>query len=167
VFTFKKTPPYTTPAPISINEAPQGGLMPEIPNHPLAVYATKKAPIPQRGPEVQKWLAPSLKIHVSNASGSGTIIYYNSEDGYAYVQSCGHLWNGNMSGTEGKNRRLTCQVETWYRNSEKLTSPQKYTAEVLWYSNTRGLDSSLMRFKPDWEPQYFPLGTQGLRLQAR
>jgi hypothetical protein len=135
----------------------QANLMPVLPNHPLASFATRIAPVPQRGSEIKKWLAPSLKIHVSNATGSGTIVYFNPEDGYAYVQSCGHLWSGTMSADEGKKRKITCQVESWYHNTDKLPTSKKYTADVLWYCNERGYDSSLSRFKPDWQPEYFPL----------
>lgn len=131
--------------------------MPIVDNHPLASYGTGVAPIENRSPEVKKWLAPSLKISVSRASGSGTIVFFNQNDGYAYVQSCGHLWNGNMTAEEGKKRNLQCEVSTWFHNDQKLSSPKTYKAEILWYCNTRGKDSSLLRFKPDWVPTYFPI----------
>jgi hypothetical protein len=133
--------------------------MPEEKDHPLVYMATQVAPIEQRGIEFKKWLAPSLKIAVQNASGSGTIVFYNPQDGYAYVQSCGHLWNGSMSAEQGKSKSLTCHVITWYHNDVKLPSPKKYLAEVLWYYNVRGTDSSLLRFKPDWVPDFFPIGS--------
>lgn len=134
--------------------------MPIVEDHPLACMGSGAAPIEQRDPEVRRYLAPSLKIQVTRASGSGTIIYYNPDDGYAYVQSCGHLWPGNMTAEEGKTRKIECEVETWYKNEEKLSGTKKYKAEVLWYSNTRGQDSSLLRFKPDWVPSYFPIAPE-------
>jgi len=131
--------------------------MPLVQNDPYAAIAYGGAPIEQRGPEVRKWLTPGLKIRVSGASGSGTIVYYNPKDGYAYVQSCGHLWSGNMTAQEGLRRKLTCKVITWYHNEKKLNNEKEYPAEVLYYSNDNGRDVSLMRFKPDWEPDFFPI----------
>jgi hypothetical protein len=137
--------------------------MPVISDHPYAIYASKQTPIAQRGIEYIQYLAPSLKINVSNASGSGTIIFYDAETNYAYVQSCGHLWRGNMSASEHRN--VTCTVETWYHNNQKLETSQTYRAEVLWYSNTRGRDGSLLRFHPDWIPDFFPLADKNYQYQ--
>lgn len=138
--------------------------MPIVEDHPMACYGSGIAPFENRSETVRKWLAPSLKISVSRASGSGTIVFFNPEDGYAYVQSCGHLWNGNMSAEEGKTRKIECQVITWYHNEKKLESTKTYKAEVLWYCNTRGKDSSLLRFKPDWVPNCFPIAKAGYPL---
>ena len=134
--------------------------MPLVEDDPYAAIAYGGLPVEQRGPEVRKWLAPGLKIRVSGASGSGTIMYHNPEDGYAYVQSCGHLWSGNMSAEEGLKRNLTCKVITWYHNEQKLSSEKEYPAEVLYYSNDRGRDISLLRFKPDWKPNFFPIAPE-------
>lgn len=131
--------------------------MPIVTDDPYSHLAHGGAPIEQRDEKFRRWLSVSLKIQVSNASGSGTIIYFDPRDGYAYVQSCGHLWNGNMTAEEGKSRKVTCKVITWYKNEKKLDSTQTYPAEVLYYSNTRGRDCSLLRFKPDWEPIYIPI----------
>jgi hypothetical protein len=131
--------------------------MPLVDDDPFAAIAQGGAPIEQRTSEYVRWLSAGLKIRVPNASGSGTIICYNTQDGYAYVQSCGHLWSGNMTAEEGKQKKITCKVITWYHNEQKLTEPREYDAEVLYYSNTRGRDCSLLRFKPDWVPQYFPI----------
>ena len=139
--------------------------MPLVEDDPYAAIAYGGAPEEQRGPEVRKWLAPGLKIRVSGASGSGTIVYYNPEDGYAYVQSCGHLWNGNMSAEEGLRKKLTCKVITWYHNEEKLSGEREYPAEVLYYSNDRGRDVSLLRFRPDWKPNYFPIAPEDYRFR--
>lgn len=146
--------------------------MPVVPDHPCASYGSNVAPIEQRDASVRRYLAPSLKIQCSNCSGSGTIVYYDSRDGWAYVQSCGHLWNGSMNADEGKRRNITCKVITWYHNDNKLPETKSYEAFVLYYSNTRGQDCSLLRFKPDWVPQYFPIApadyplTPGTRLHS-
>lgn len=134
--------------------------MPLVLDDPFATSTHGGLPDEQRGPEVRQWLMTGLKIQVSGASGSGTIVYYNPEDKWAYVQSCGHLWNGNMSGPQGLAARKKCKVETWYQNDNKLSSTKTYDAEVLFYSNTDGADCSLIRFQPDWEPEYAPIGAQ-------
>lgn len=157
------------PAPSYISSESLGSqhhidFMPVVPDHPYAIYSTNLDPIENRSEAVRKWLAPSLKISVQGGSGSGTIIYYNDKDGYAYIQSCGHLWNGRMSGSESNQRRLKCTVTTWYHNEKKLSASKTYDAEVLYYSNQSGTDSSLLRFKPDWIPTYFPIAEKGYAL---
>lgn len=114
-----------------------------------------QAPREDRGPEYRKWLAVSVKIRVSGASGSGTICYYDDDTGWAYVISCGHLWGGNRSFNGSAVGRA--KIVTWYHNNKKLDSPKEYDAEVLFWSNTRGKDCSALRFKPDWKPDYFPI----------
>jgi hypothetical protein len=62
-------------------------------------------PLPRRGIEFRKYLAPSVKIGVNGASGSGTIIHYDVLTKLAYVATCGHLWQqGIMNVDEGKKR---------------------------------------------------------------
>jgi hypothetical protein len=139
--------------------------MPLVDDGLFAHLADGSTPIEQRGIEYRKWLATGLKISVRNGSGSGTIIYYDHKTGWAWVQSCGHLWSGNMSAADGKNRNVTCTVTTWYHNMTKLDSPRSYTAEVLYYSNQRGKDISLLRFKPDWEPDFFPIAPADYKLE--
>ena len=139
--------------------------MPLVDNDPFAAAAHGGAPIEKRGEEYRHWLSAGLKIKVRGASGSGTIIYYNEEDGYAYMQSCGHLWDGNMNAEEGKRKKVTCEVETWYHNEVKLDQTKTYPAEVLYYSNSRGRDCSLLRFKPDWKPTYFPIAPEGFEFK--
>jgi hypothetical protein len=134
--------------------------MPLVEDDPFAASAAGGAPIEQRDAQYRRWLSNGLKISTSGASGSGTIVYYNPDDGWAYVQSCGHLWGGNMDGEEGKRRNRTCEVIAWYHNDKKLNSKRTYKAEVLYYSNSRGRDISLMRFKPDWEPHYLPIAPE-------
>ena len=115
------------------------------------------APQEDRGVEYRRWLAPSVKIRVSGSSGSGTICYYDAAKNEAWVISCGHLWSGKMSAEEGRRRQRTAKVITWYHNMEKLSSPKEYPADVIFYSNDRGYDLSLLKFKPDWVPEYFPI----------
>lgn len=134
--------------------------MPLVQDDPFAAMAYGMTPREQREAEFRRWLCLGLKIQVQGASGSGTIIYFNAEDGYAYVQSCGHLWDGNMTAAEGEQRKVTCKVVTWYHNSTKLDALRDYPAEVLYYSNSRGRDISLLRFKPDWIPEFLPIAPE-------
>ena len=116
------------------------------------------APSEQRGEEYRKWLSASVKISVSGASGSGTIVYYDSVNNTAYVATCGHLWdNGVMSANEGKRKNLTCKIITWYHNETKLVNTKVYDAKVIFYSHISGADTALVTFQPDWVPIYFPI----------
>ena len=139
--------------------------MPIIRDDPFAHLAHGGAPYEQRDISVRKWLSAGVKISVRGASGSGTIIYYDSNDGYAYVQSCGHLWTGNMTAEEGQRKKINCTIITWYHNDEKLNPPKEYPAEVLYYRNVRGQDCSLLRFKSDWIPRYFPISPPGFEFR--
>lgn len=146
--------------------------MPRVENDPFAHLAHVGMPTEQRDLQYRRWLAVSVKISVSNASGSGTIIYYDSKTRYAYVQSCGHLWNGNMTAEEGVSRRVTCKIITWYQNEKKLDQPKDYPAEVIYYTNTSGYDASLVKFRPDWDTTYIPIAptefayTKDMRLHS-
>lgn len=159
----------TTEVAVSPIEYSQSSTLPPIDNMPLVMddpfltMAQGSSPQEQRGAEFARYLAVGVKIRVTRASGSGTIIYYNPEDGYAYVQSCGHLWEGVMNYKQRK--EVACQVITWYHNEQKLPQEKTYNAEVLWYSNTKGQDSSLLRFKPDWAPNFFPIGPDDFQFQ--
>lgn len=146
--------------------------MPLVHDDPYKAMASNAPPVPERGKDVQKWIEPGVKIRVSNAMGSGTIVYYDKSKNLAYVQSCGHLWDGNMSAKEGENRRTTCKVEVFYKNGKKLDKPQSYPANVLWYSNNKNgggkhlcQDVSLSTFQPDFEPKFFPVGPETTKLQ--
>ena len=134
--------------------------MPLVQDDPFAAFASGMTPDAQRGSEFVPWLSKGLMIKVSGSSGSGTIIYFHPDDGYAYVQSCGHLWDGNMTAEQGKEKKITCKVITWYHNDKKLEASKTYPAEVLYYSNSRGRDCSLLRFKPDWIPEYLPIAPE-------
>jgi hypothetical protein len=115
------------------------------------------APIEQRSEEYRRFLSVSLKISAGDGSGSGTIVYYDIDKQLAYVASCGHLWSGNMSYDQGQIKKLKCKVTTWYHNEIKLENPKIYDADVIFYSNSRGYDTSLIVFKTDWMPSYFPI----------
>lgn len=116
------------------------------------------SPIEQRDKEYRKFLCSSVKISVGGASGSGTIIYYDSSKNLAYVASCGHLWkSGIMTTEQGKTKKEKCKIIVFYHNDEKLDSPQTYEGNVIFYSNVSGLDTSLLTFSPDWSPNYCPI----------
>lgn len=134
--------------------------MPLVDDCPYTTEAHGGRPEEQRDAAFNRWLSNGVKISVSGASGSGTIVYYDPNDGWAYVQSCGHLWSGNMTAEEGKRRGKTCKIITWYHNKEKLPSTREYSADVLYYSNSRGRDISLLKFKPDWEPEFLPIAPE-------
>lgn len=114
-------------------------------------------PQEDRSSEYFKYLASSVKISVRGGSGSGTITYYDPTTKEAYVTSCGHLWSGTRVADELKSNPISCQVTIWYQNQTKLPTPQEYPAQVLFWSNKRGYDSSLIKFKPDWIPEFYPI----------
>lgn len=62
-----------------------------------------------------------------------------------------------MNGEEGKRKNKICRVIAWYHNNKKLYRARTYDAEVLYHNNQYGRDISLMRFKPDWKPEYLPI----------
>lgn len=124
--------------------------------------ATGRPPVPQRGPEFKKWLAPSIKIAVSVPGGiqygSGTICYYDPYQKLAYVATCGHLWDkGVMTAEQGAKRNMTCKIFVFYHNENKLPTPKEYQAKVIFYSHVSGCDTGLITFTPDWVPEYFPI----------
>jgi len=125
-------------------------------SNPLLASISNGIPQEHREAEYIKWLQSSFKILVGDgASGSGTLCYYNQKTNTAYVISCGHLWNGNMSAGSGE---VWATVITWYHNNNKLPNPKKYPAKVIFYSNQAGYDCSLLAFNPDWVPQiYYPI----------
>jgi hypothetical protein len=112
-------------------------------------------PKEQRDEKYIRFLSASVKIVVNGAAGSGTICYFDPSSGWAYVLSCGHLWSGDEDYNEENKEKA--KVIIWYQNDHKLIEPKSYEAEVLFWSNKRGFDSSLVRFKPDWVPNYFPI----------
>lgn len=118
-----------------------------------------KALVPndQRDEKFARLLGVSLKIHVNGASGSGTICHYDESSGFAHVISCGHLWSGNMDYDPESKDRPRARVVTWYKNSSRLETPETFDAEVLFWSNDRGYDVSLLRFKPNWTSGFAPI----------
>lgn len=114
------------------------------------------APQAKRDSQYARFLSASVKISVNEGSGSGTLVYYDSQKNEAYVASCGHLWSGSKSYSELSENPETCQITVWYHNETKLKNPINYSANVLFWSNKRGYDCSLIKFKPDWKPNFFP-----------
>lgn len=160
------TAPVPRPAPVYDSTVRGVAPMPVVRDDPYVLLARGGTPVEQRDEQYRKWLAASVKISVSNASGSGTIVYVDPRDGYAYVQSCGHLWSGVASAAALKARPVRCSVVVWYHNGRKLDAPRTYPADVLYYSHARGRDCSLLRFKPDWDADYVPVAPADFRYDA-
>ena len=137
-----------------------------IEHHPLdrmprvkGVFVTAYAgsPVAKRGKEYRRFLAPSIQIATSHATGSGTIVYHDLKTNTAYVATCGHLWpSGERTAKSLKGQNVECTVIVWYHNNKKLDKPKRYKAQVkFWtyfYNNT---DTGLVTFQPDWLPEYF------------
>lgn len=117
-------------------------------------------PLEQRDEKYYHLLSASVKISANGASGSGTICYYDLKENWAYVISCGHLWDGNKTNAELIKNPKKAKIITWYHNSKKLEEFKTYDAEILFWSNTRGKDCSCLRFKPDWTPNYYPIASR-------
>jgi hypothetical protein len=125
------------------------------------------SPQEDRGHEFRKYLAVSMKIRSSSgSSGSGTVIYYDIKTGLAYVISCGHLWRGSVSAKELLNNPKFATIITWYHNENKLDKPQEHEAKILFWSNDRGYDCSLLVFSPDWPVDFFPIAPPEYELKA-
>ena len=127
--------------------------MPLVEDDPFATSVYGGDPVEQRDANYRKWLSVGVKIRVGRIAGSGTIVYYSTRDQWAYVQSCGHLWDENNINDE-------CKIITWYHNEVKLSEPETYVAEVLYRQHSRGRDISLLRFKANWKPDYFPVAPE-------
>jgi hypothetical protein len=104
----------------------------------------------QRSDKYVDLLSVSVKVSSGGSSGSGTICHYDPSSGLAYVVSCGHLWDGSKSYSPKNTKKA--QITTWYKGKKKLASPESFEAEALFWSNDRGYDTSLVRFRPDWIP---------------
>ena len=111
----------------------------------------------QRGEKYARLLAISAKVSSSEGSGSGTVCYFDQESGWAYVVSCGHLWSGDKKYEPSS--KVKAKIILWYKAGVKLESPVAYEAESLFWSNKRGYDVSLLRFKPDWPISYAPISS--------
>jgi hypothetical protein len=99
----------------------------------------------------------SVKVSVKGGSGSGTICYYDHATGWAYVLSCGHLWSGDKKYDPKSKGRA--KITTWYKSGSRLDNPAMFEAESLFWSNRRGYDVGMLRFKPDWDPLCAPIST--------
>jgi hypothetical protein len=132
------------------------------PVHPILKEDATRVdfPVPkeQRDEKYARFLSASVKVSVNGSAGSGTIVYYDPSYEWTYVLSCGHLWDNNKE--YGSEPRIGARVTIWYKNGVKLPEPRTYDAEVLFWSNDRGYDSSLVRFKCDWVPEYFPISPE-------
>lgn len=138
--------------------------MPVLRNSKPISVSNAQSPIEQRDEKFKTFLISSVKVSVNGGSGSGTICYYDSKENWAYVISCGHLWDGNKSYKELLKNKQKAKIITWYPGSYKSEEPKTYEAEVLFYSNTRGKDCSCLRFKPDWSPNCFPIAAVDYKL---
>lgn len=115
-------------------------------------------PIAKRDESLKFYLQCSVRIRNLDArvSGSGTICYYDQATNEAYIISCGHLFKGDKS-PESKQATKNIEIDVFYKNDNKLSTPQVYQAEVICYDNKE--DISILKFTPDWTPQhYFNIG---------
>lgn len=112
----------------------------------------------QRDEQYQKLLRVSVKVSVQGGAGSGTICHYDPIEGWAYVLSCGHLWSGNKDYDPLSSSFATITV--WYHEEGRLNTPRSYEAQALFWSNERGYDVSLLRFRPDWRVSYAPIDSE-------
>lgn len=132
------------------------------PVHPILKEDATRVDFPlpneQRDEKYSKFLSVSVKVSVNGSAGSGTIVYYDPSSEWTYVLSCGHLWEGNKEYSSDFKEKA--KVTMWYKKDVKLPEPATYDAEVLFWSNERGYDSSLVRFKCDWIPEYFPISPE-------
>jgi hypothetical protein len=143
---------------LALSWASSATASPVAPEHPLYRESCSYSPCilnEQRDERFQNLLIVSVRISVHGAAGSGTICHYDRETGWAYVISCGHLWSGDMNYSPNGMERA--KITTWYQDGPRLASPASYEAEVLFWSNKRGQDVSLLRFKPDWECSFAPI----------
>lgn len=100
-------------------------------------------------------LRVSVKVSVPGGAGSGTICHYDPSTGWAHVISCGHLWAGNR--VYSPSSKAPAKIIVWYQEGTRLDEPRTYDAEALFWSNDRGRDVSLLRFRPDWKARYAPI----------
>lgn len=96
-------------------------------------------------------LRVSVKVSVQGSAGSGTICHYDPASGLAYIISCGHLWSGDRP--YDPSSPVPAKITVWYHDGPRLDRPATYDAEALFWSNSRGRDVSLLRFRPDWTPR--------------
>ena len=97
--------------------------------HTTLPEITNREPIPKRDVSVLYYLQCSVRIHVGNVSGSGTICYYDPQKNEAYVISCSHLFPGTEN--PGASKTHNTKINVFYKNDTKLTSPQTFNANVI------------------------------------
>lgn len=130
-----------------------GTYIKEMPAVQTKHFYKGAAPQELRDESVYKYLTCEFRIENKGVCfGSGTLCYYEPRTNTGYIISCGHLFKGGEK---------TMFIDTWYKNSVKLSSPARYTAEVIGYTPSigdGGDDVSFLRFKPDWVPtSWFPI----------
>lgn len=102
-------------------------------------------PVAKRNSEYWYYLQASVRVINGSFSGSATMCHYDISTNTAYLISCGHLFSDKK-----RARPITCQVEVYYKNYERLPKPQRFPATVICYDSNQ--DISFMRFNPDWKP---------------
>lgn len=132
----------------------QPNMIPEMPTHNIPGLVVQGY-IPQelRDESVYKWMSPSFRIENKRARGSifgsGTMCHYDRATNTAYIITCGHLFEGGET---------VMFVDTWYKNGVKLSTPARYTAQVIGYDNRE--DIAFLKFNPDWVPNdWFPIAS--------
>jgi hypothetical protein len=125
----------------------------EMPTVKTSFVYSGYSPIELRDESVYKYLTCEFRIENKGVCfGSGTLCYYDLKTNTGYIISCGHLFRGGEK---------TVFIDTWYKNGVKLTSPARYTAEIIGYSppiDSGGDDISFLKFNPDWVPSsWFPI----------
>ena len=119
----------------------------------------------ERGEKWSKWLSPSVMVTERGGGGSGTICYYDGE--YAYIISCGHLYNtGRKSYAEYQKSPRYKDITVFYENGKQLGEYKKFRAETLCHVWNVPYDVSLLRFKPDWkDPWVAPIAPVDYQLE--
>ena len=112
---------------------------------------THAEPIPKRDISVLYYLQCSVRISISNVSGSGTICYYDPQTNEAYVISCGHLFMGTEN--PGQSAPKSAKIHVFYKNNIKLSTPQTFVAQLICHSAEE--DISILKFKPDWPIEHY------------
>ncbi len=142
-------------------EPPQK-IMPIMPAEPDEGRVVKGAlPEELRDESVFRWMSGAFRIENKRYGqrsifGSGTLCYYDRRTNTGYIISCGHLFEGGET---------TMQIDTWYKNGVKLSSPARYTAQVVAYDKAE--DIAFLKFTPDWVPkEYFPIASVDRRIDT-
>lgn len=124
------------------------------------MWYSEAMPQERRDTAAQKYLKCSFRIENrqgrQSVFGSGTLCYYDSKTNTGYIISCGHLFNGGET---------QVKIDVYYKNSQKLASPERFTADVICFSKRE--DISFMKFTPNWVPdEYFPIASTDMSPQS-